>query len=377
MKREQLEQILLDVQKPAQYIGGELNSIMKDKEKVDCRLGDVIEQVWKKGSRLDGWYEYFDPQRWYDAMEELIDPAFYANRRRSYDEVMPWDHLDYCVSKEFLIRENKLALESATTPQCREKCSACGANKLMGGGRCCANIEQVHYERPVQPIQPPQPQPQEGLLEQPQKVRLFFTKLDRAKYISHLDMNRCMSRALKRSGLPVWYTGGFNPHMYLTFPLPLSLGCESSYECVDLKMTRQVALDSIAEKVNACLPPDIQVFAADPQKMDQKEIAWADYEMVLAGEEGFEQKLEEYLNRSQINVIKKTKKGEKGIDIRPLFSVVSLKASEGTVLATMRFATGIEVNINPSLLLDNAPFRLDVRSLKRVMVYNKQMQPFC
>ena len=78
----------------------------------------------------------------------------------------------------------------------------------MGGGRCCANIEQVHYERPVQPIQPPQPQPQEGLLEQPQKVRLFFTKLDRAKYISHLDMNRCMSRALKRSGLPVWYTGG-------------------------------------------------------------------------------------------------------------------------------------------------------------------------
>ena len=83
--------------------------------KGDRRLGDVIEQVWKKGSRLDGWYEYFDPQRWYDAMEELgIDPAFYANRRRSYDEVMPWDHLDYCVSKEFLIRENKLALESAT-----------------------------------------------------------------------------------------------------------------------------------------------------------------------------------------------------------------------------------------------------------------------
>ena len=77
--------------------------------KGDRRLGDVIEQVWKKGSRLDGWYEYFDPQRWYDAMEELgIDPAFYANRRRSYDEVMPWDHLDYCVSKEFLIRENKL-----------------------------------------------------------------------------------------------------------------------------------------------------------------------------------------------------------------------------------------------------------------------------
>ena len=78
--------------------------------KGDRRLGDVIEAVWKKGSRLDGWYEYFDPQRWYDAMAELqIDPAFYANRRREYEEVMPWDHLDFCVSKNFLIRENKLA----------------------------------------------------------------------------------------------------------------------------------------------------------------------------------------------------------------------------------------------------------------------------
>lgn len=64
-------------------------------------------------------------QRWYDAMAELqIDPAFYANRRREYDEVMPWDHLDFCVSKNFLIRENKLARENVTTPQCREKCSA-------------------------------------------------------------------------------------------------------------------------------------------------------------------------------------------------------------------------------------------------------------
>lgn len=149
-------------------------------------------------------------------MAELqIDPAFYANRRREYDEVMPWDHLDFCVSKNFLIRENKLARENVTTPQCREKCSGCGASQLIQG-ECCS--DKVVYEREVLLIEPPRPKVDPALLlEQPQKVRLFFTKLDRAKYISHLDMNRCMSRALKRSGLPVWYTGGFNPHMYLTF----------------------------------------------------------------------------------------------------------------------------------------------------------------
>lgn len=78
--------------------------------KGDRRLGNAIELAWKKGSRLDGWNEYFKPSRWYEAYEETgVSPAFYANRKRDYEEIMPWDHLDYMVSKEFLIRENKLA----------------------------------------------------------------------------------------------------------------------------------------------------------------------------------------------------------------------------------------------------------------------------
>ena len=344
--------------------------------KGDRRLCDVIERVWKMGSRLDGWYEYFDAQRWYDAMNELnIDPAFYANRHREYDEVMPWDHLDFCVSKNFLIRENKLAHQEQVTPQCREKCSACGARALIKG-ECCS--DKVVYEREVAPIEPPRPKVDPSLLlDQPQKVRLFFTKLDRAKYISHLDMNRCMSRAIKRAGLPVWYTGGFNPHMYLTFPLPLSLGCESVYECVDLKMTQKVDFDQMVSHLNACLPPDIQVFSAGEQKMDQKEIAWADYEICFRNEDGLKEKLTSFFNQQEIKVIKKTKKGEKEIDLKPHFSLVSTEEKEGKLVAVMRFATGIELNINPTLLLDNAPFKLDVLTLKRLMVYNHQMQSFC
>lgn len=344
--------------------------------KGDRRLCNVIERVWKMGSRLDGWYEYFDAQRWYDAMNELnIDPAFYANRHREYDEVMPWDHLDLCVSKNFLIRENKLAHQEQVTPQCREKCSACGARALIKG-ECCS--DKVVYEREVAPIEPPRPKVDPSLLlDQPQKVRLFFTKLDRAKYISHLDMNRCMSRAIKRAGLPVWYTGGFNPHMYLTFPLPLSLGCESVYECVDLKMTQKVDFDQMVSRLNACLPPDIQVFSAGEQKMDQKEIAWADYEICFRNEDGLKEKLTSFFNQQEIKVIKKTKKGEKEIDLKPHFSLVSMEEKEGKLVAVMRFATGIELNINPTLLLDNAPFKLDVLTLKRLMVYNHQMQSFC
>lgn len=105
----------------------------------DRRLADAIEICWKKGSKLDGWDEYFKPQRWYDSFAEAgLDGKFYANRLRSYEEIMPWNHLDYCVSKEFLIRENKIAKEkNETTPHCRQRCSGCGANKLVGG-KCFA-----------------------------------------------------------------------------------------------------------------------------------------------------------------------------------------------------------------------------------------------
>ena len=97
----------------------------------DRRLGDVIEAAYKNGCVFDSWTECFDLEKWKDAFDSCgIDPAFYANRKREYNEINPWDHLDYCITKEFLVRENKLAHTEKTTPNCREKCSACGAKCL-------------------------------------------------------------------------------------------------------------------------------------------------------------------------------------------------------------------------------------------------------
>lgn len=100
----------------------------------DRRLAAVIELAWRKGCRFDGWDDQIRMDLWAEAFEECgIEPAFYANRKREFDEVLPWDHMDYGVSKTFLINENKKAHEGATTPNCREKCSACGVNSLNGG----------------------------------------------------------------------------------------------------------------------------------------------------------------------------------------------------------------------------------------------------
>lgn len=100
----------------------------------DRRLCPVIEYAWRSGSKLDGWNDYFIMERWEDAAKVCgVDFSFYANRTRAYDEIMPWDHLDYGVSKQYLIRENQLAHSDTTTPHCRQKCSGCGANRLLGG----------------------------------------------------------------------------------------------------------------------------------------------------------------------------------------------------------------------------------------------------
>ncbi len=102
----------------------------------DRRLSAVLIKAHEKGCKFDSWDEYFDLDKWLDSFSECgLDPEFYANRERSYDEINPWDHLDYCVSKEFLISENEKAKRAETTLNCRQKCSGCGAN-VFGKGVC-------------------------------------------------------------------------------------------------------------------------------------------------------------------------------------------------------------------------------------------------
>ena len=100
----------------------------------DRRLGAVIEDAYRQGCKLDSWSEHFRFDTWIDTIRSHgLDPAFYANRRRDKDEIFPWDHLDYGVSKAFLWRENEKAHAAKTTPNCREQCSGCGATCFKGG----------------------------------------------------------------------------------------------------------------------------------------------------------------------------------------------------------------------------------------------------
>lgn len=100
----------------------------------DRRLGRAVEWAWRHGCNLDGWDNHFKFDVWMQAFAETgLDPAFYANRRRAFDEVLPWELMDYGVSKDFLIRENEKARNAVTTPNCRLQCAGCGVTALKGG----------------------------------------------------------------------------------------------------------------------------------------------------------------------------------------------------------------------------------------------------
>jgi radical SAM-linked protein len=179
-------------------------------------------------------------------------------------------------------------------------------------------------------------------IEEMPMARLLFSKRGRARYISHLDVMRMFTRAFRRSGLPLWHTQGFNPHVYMMFPLPLALGCESVCEALDIRLTQKIPLEEVTERLNAALPPGFEVLRAAAPVMEPGEIALADYAL-SAKELG--PKLAAFLEQGEIIVQKKTKKGEKPVDIKPHCELIS---AEDPVL---RLAAGITLNINPSLLL--------------------------
>ena len=103
----------------------------------DRRIGRVIENVWRAGGRLEAWSDYFSFERWMKAFDDAgVDPKFYAHRERSEDEVMPWDIVDVGVRREHLWHERCAAYASELSPDCRKECSACGAVRLLKGGKC-------------------------------------------------------------------------------------------------------------------------------------------------------------------------------------------------------------------------------------------------
>lgn len=186
------------------------------------------------------------------------------------------------------------------------------------------------------------------------RVRAIFEKKGRAKYISHLDLNRCMLRTFRRSGLPIWYTEGFNPHPYYAFALALSLGYESSCEILDFNLTEELPFDEIRDRLNAVMPEGLRVLSVAEQKMKITAISKAEYTFSLetADPQKFLCDIDELIGGEEILIEKKTKRGVKTVDIKPDMEIVFCEIVENSINMKIRLPAGTQVNYNPTLFFE-------------------------
>ena len=260
----------------------------------DRRLGKALYEAHRLGIKFDAWDEYFSYEKWLAAFDAAgVDPDFYASRRRSFDEVLPWDVIDLGVRKDYLVSEAKKAYSAVTTPNCMTKCSACGASKLIEGKKCPdRNVvyDEKRYEAPAEvkreinengtPVlrksreRTAIPKPNaEGLYP----VRIRFEKSGVLRYISHLDLTRMWGYAFARAELPIKFSEGFNPHPKMVFASALPTGGESKGELLDIKLTSPLSFGEITDRLNGVMPRGLVVKTCYSPERKLSDIAYADY----------------------------------------------------------------------------------------------------
>lgn len=174
--------------------------------------------------------------------------------------------------------------------------------------------------------------------------------MGRAKYVSHLDLVRAMTRAVRRAAIPLWYTEGFNRHPYLTFAAPLSLGYEGLRESMDIRMAEDFPFDEIVMRLNATLPEGLTAISAAEAVAKAGDLAASEYRLTIHLPA---QMILDALSSDELLVEKRTKKKTmKTIDILPYFknAVVESAGEERTVM-TVQLPSGSNENINPGLFV--------------------------
>ncbi len=190
------------------------------------------------------------------------------------------------------------------------------------------------------------------------EIRLRFSKTGQAKYISHLDINRAFSRAFSRSDIHLWFTEGFNPHPFMSFSLPLSLGVESLCENVDIRILDDMENAEIQRRMNASLPAGIRIVDVYEDFMDASQICYSDYvfKLEFADNEAALAKMQAVFAADEILALKKAKKGKRRVlketDIKQFIVKYNLSLRGKQVVLNIRLLAGPEKNLNPVLLFD-------------------------
>ncbi len=191
-----------------------------------------------------------------------------------------------------------------------------------------------------------------------QNVRAFFEKTGMTKYISHLDLMRCMTRAIKRAAIPVWYTEGFNPHLFITFALPLTLGVESLCESMDIRLIEEMSFEEVKDRLNENLPDGIHITKVAEPIYKANDIAFAEYKITFytRKNEKIKNEIEDKLSCDELLAEKMGKQGKrkilKTINLKEFVNSYNVISLNDKAVLTVVLTAGSKNNINPNLFVD-------------------------
>jgi len=225
----------------------------------DRRLGQVLRTAHALGCKLDGWSEFFNFDAWMQAFTQCgIDPDVYQKARK-HDQVMPWDHVDAGLCRDFLLAERDKAEKEELTPDCRwGKCTGCGVCSIL-------DTRYSIFDSSASSIQHPEPSiqyPVSSIQHPVSRIRFQFAKRDEVKLISHLDLLNALTRAFRRAGVPIAYSHGYNPHPKISFGSVLPVGTTSEAEFADVDLEVYMEPDDFIVRANHQLPPGLELLKA-------------------------------------------------------------------------------------------------------------------
>lgn len=214
-------------------------------------------------------------------------------------------------------------------------------------------------------------------------ARIRFNKTGNARFISHLDLSRCMARALRRAQIPVWYTQGFNPHPHMVFALPLSLGFESRCEAMDIKLDVDMDGEKIKELLKKELPEDLLITGVFEPVMKIADIGFAEYDIAIytvGSAEELRQHAEAVRSMSEIIVEKTTKSGTRDVDIKEVFDQADFQFKDGEIKIHAVLPAGSTLNINPESFADafkrHGSIEIAYQRVMRLSILNKNGEEF-
>ncbi len=219
------------------------------------------------------------------------------------------------------------------------------------------------------------------------KWRIKFSKKGMGKYISHLDLLRTFTRAIHRANLPVRYSQGFNPHQLITFSLPLALGVTSETEFVDIDFEESATPKMIGEALNKTLPPDIKILRVSRPEVSANDIVSARYKIDLSAPKDVERSaVEGFFVQENIPAMKKTKKGEKEINLRDFILEWQIDEVNGRNIGLNTvFSAGGSANIKPDIVIAKLCEFLGFQEFDEVNIHRteiffnsgKEIEKFC